>query len=196
MEAVTRVETQNGNGQQFETLMESTYSKVYAVAYRMSGSQADAEDLTQEAFFRAYRSFDSYEGDRPFENWILKIVSRLFLDLLRSRRRRVKTVSYDAFTYNDAQESLGPAMFADPEEQVDEKVLNLQLDDRLEQAIKTLSKDQQNLIQMAYFDGLSYDEMAEKLEKPVGTIRSRLHRIHRQLARTLKRMETSKPIEA
>src|ERR1700730_15154273 len=79
----------------FNGLMEATYRKVYNMAYRLTGNRTDAEDLTQEAYFRAFRSFEDYEGDRPFENWIFRIVTRLFLDLLRNRRRRVQTVSYD-----------------------------------------------------------------------------------------------------
>ena len=70
----------------FNDLMEATYRKVYNMAYRLSGNRSDAEDLTQEAYFRAYRSFHDFEGDRPFENWIFRIVTRLFLDLVRSRR--------------------------------------------------------------------------------------------------------------
>src|SRR5437588_11321738 len=85
-----------GDQTRFNDLMESTYKKVFNMAYRLAGNRPDAEDLTQEAFFRAYRSFHDYEGDRPFENWIFRIVTRLFLDLLRSPRRRVKAVSYDA----------------------------------------------------------------------------------------------------
>src|SRR5687768_10473305 len=80
----------------FNELMNESYRKVYNMAYRLAGNRADAEDLTQEAFYRAYRSFADYEGDRPFENWIFRIVTRLFLDLLRNRRRRIKAVSYDA----------------------------------------------------------------------------------------------------
>src|SRR5688572_32095795 len=72
----------------FNMLMDETYRKVYNMAYRLVGNRPDAEDLTQEAFYRAYRSFGDYEGDRPFENWIFRIVTRLFLDLLRNRRRR------------------------------------------------------------------------------------------------------------
>src|SRR5436189_4834389 len=79
----------------FSNLMQETYRKVYNMAFRLAGNRTDAEDLTQEAFYRAYRSFGDYEGDRPFENWIFRIVTRLFLDLLRNRRRRVKVVSYD-----------------------------------------------------------------------------------------------------
>ena len=79
----------------FNELMNETYRKVYNMAFRLSGSRPDAEDLTQEAYYRAYRSFGDFEGDRPFENWIFRIVTRLYLDLLRNRRRRVQTVSYD-----------------------------------------------------------------------------------------------------
>src|SRR5579864_6145517 len=86
----------------FNELMESTYKKVFNMAYRLAGNRPDAEDLTQEAFYRAYRSFPDYEGDKPFENWIFRIVTRLFLDMLRTRRRRVKAVSYDSPLANSA----------------------------------------------------------------------------------------------
>ena len=76
--------------------MERSYKKVFNLAYRLSGNRADAEDLTQEAFYRAFRRYESFEGDRPFENWIFRIVTRLYLDLKRARRRRVTTVSSDA----------------------------------------------------------------------------------------------------
>src|SRR5512141_985800 len=79
----------------FNQLMQASYKKVFNMAYRLAGNRPDAEDLTQEAFYRAYRSFRDYEGDRPLANWIFRIVTRLFLDLLRNRRRRVKAVSYD-----------------------------------------------------------------------------------------------------
>src|SRR5579864_1520867 len=88
----------------FNELMESTYKKVFNMAYRLAGNRPDAEDLTQEAFYRAYRSFLDYEGDKPFENWIFRIVTRLFLDLLRSRRRRIKAMSYDAPLQKDSSE--------------------------------------------------------------------------------------------
>ena len=87
------VELNNREQARFNELMGETYKKVYNMAYRLSNSRADAEDLTQEAYFRAYRSFRDYEGDKPFENWIFRIVTRLFLDLLRSRRRRVRMCS-------------------------------------------------------------------------------------------------------
>src|SRR5471030_983103 len=87
--------TDGTRSSRYNGLMEATYRKVYNMAYRLTGIRADAEDLTQEAYYRAFRSFEDYEGDRPFENWIFRIVTRLFLDMLRSRRRRVKAVSFD-----------------------------------------------------------------------------------------------------
>ena len=60
----------------FNELMKASYRKVFNMAYRLSGTRPDAEDLTQEAYYRAYRSFEDYEGDRPFENWIFRIVTK------------------------------------------------------------------------------------------------------------------------
>ena len=80
----------------FGEAMNRSYKRVFNLAYRLSGNRADAEDLTQEAFYRAYRNFETYQGDRPFENWIFRIVTRLYLDLKRTKRRRVSVVSYDA----------------------------------------------------------------------------------------------------
>ena len=94
--AVSAPAMSEGEERRFNELMEATGRKVYNMAFRLAGNRPDAEDLTQEAFFRAYRSFKDYEGDRPFENWIFRIVTRLYLDLLRNRRRRISAVSYDA----------------------------------------------------------------------------------------------------
>ncbi len=98
----------------FHGLVERTYKKVFNLAYRLSGDRADAEDLTQEAFFRAYRGFNGYEGDRPFENWIFRIVTRLFLDMTRSRKRRIQAQSYDAPLFSWAHEEPLQMQSADP----------------------------------------------------------------------------------
>lgn len=169
----------------FQSLMQSTYRKVYNMAYRLVGDKADAEDLTQEAFFRAYRSFRDYEGDRPFENWIYRIVSRLFLDLLRNRRRRVPTVSLDAPLQRDASEDNVFLDFADTRPRPDDVVLSSGMSEDLERALKDLTEEQRLLITLADVEGIPYKEIAGMLGKPIGTVRSRLHRTHRLLRRRL-----------
>ncbi len=167
----------------FDAYMESTYRKVYNMAFRLSRNRNDAEDLTQETFFRAYRSFDDYEGDRPFENWIFRILTRLFLDLLRSRRRRVHTVSYDAPI--TAGDDFVRFETADPTIDAEDSLVARTLSEDLQLVLDSLSPDQRLLVALADIEGMPYKEIAEMLEVPVGTIRSRLHRTHKLMRKRL-----------
>lgn len=163
----------------FNDLMGETYRKVYNMAYRLAGNRSDAEDLTQEAFYRAYRSFADYEGDRPFENWIFRIVTRLFLDLLRNRRRRVKAVSYDTPLHNaNGEENLYFDM-ADDAPNPEQEMMREHFSEDLQRALDSLSPEQRLLIMLADVEGMPYKDIADMLGKPVGTIRSRLHRTHK-----------------
>ncbi len=163
----------------FNELMGDSYRKVYNMAYRLAGSRADAEDLTQEAFYRAYRSFGDYEGDRPFENWIFRIVTRLFLDLLRNRRRRIKAVSYDTpLQHAGGDDSLYFDM-ADDRPNPEQDLMQETFSEDLQRALETLTPEQRLLITLADVEGMPYKDIADMMDKPVGTIRSRLHRTHK-----------------
>src|SRR5205085_4657204 len=73
---------------EFESLMARTKRQAYNMAYRMTGNRDDAEDLTQEAYLRAFRSFDKYNRTLPFENWFFRILSNLFVDGLRRKPKQ------------------------------------------------------------------------------------------------------------
>src|SRR6187397_2546919 len=79
----------------FEQLVEKHYRQAYNIAYRISGSATDAEDLTQEALIRAYQSFERYQPELPFANWLYRIIANLHVDELR-RRGRARIESIDA----------------------------------------------------------------------------------------------------
>jgi len=179
----------------FNELMEASYRKVYNMAYRLSGIRSDAEDLTQEAFFRAYRSFSEYEGDRPFENWIFRIVTRLFLDMLRTRRRRVKAVSYDTPLTNSAgDENLYfemPDKAANPEQ----RIMEGSFSEDLQKTLNSLSAEQRLLVTLADIEGVPYKEIADILGKPVGTIRSRLHRTHKLIRARLEQIRSENGLQ-
>ena len=177
-----------GEERRFNELMEATERKVYNMAFRLSGSRPDAEDLTQEAFVRAFRSFKDYEGDRPFENWIFRIVTRLYLDLLRNRRRRISAVSYDAPIHRDAGEDGVYFEVADDGPTPESALMDETLSEDLQVALGRLSDRQRELIQLADVQGVPYAEIAERLGTPVGTIRSRLHRTHKLLRSTLEKV--------
>jgi len=164
----------------FNDLMSESYKKVFSLAYRLVGNRSDAEDLTQEAYFRAYRGFSEFEGDRPFENWIFRIVTRLFLDLMRSRRRRVQPVSYDAPVRTDGDETITYEI-PDTTSNADRRMLHNSVSEDLEDALNRLKPEQKLLVIMADVEGMPYQEIADTMGVPVGTIRSRLHRAHKQL---------------
>jgi RNA polymerase sigma-70 factor (ECF subfamily) len=173
----------------FNDLMKETYRKVYNMAYRLAGNRPDAEDLTQDAFYRAYRSFGDYEGDRPFENWIFRIVTRLFLDMLRSRRRRVRAVSYDTPLVREGGDENLFFDMADRTPNPEERVLENSFSENLQKALNSLSPEQRLLVTLADIEGVAYKEIADMLDKPVGTIRSRLHRTHKLIRTRLEQIK-------
>lgn len=172
----------------FNELMSATYRKVYNMAYRLSGNRSDAEDLTQEAFYRAYRSFAEYEGDRPFENWIFRIVTRLFLDLLRSRRRRVKAVSYDTPLQRDGADDNLYFDMADDKPNPEQEMMSGAFSEDLQRVLESLTPEQRLLVTLADIEAIPYKDIADMLHKPVGTIRSRLHRTHKLIRHRLEQI--------
>jgi RNA polymerase sigma-70 factor, ECF subfamily len=173
----------------FNELMSATYRKVYNMAYRLAGNRSDAEDLTQEAFYRAYRNFADYEGDRPFENWIFRIVTRLFLDLLRNRRRRVKAVSYDTPLQREGGDENLYFDMADDTPNPEQQMLEGSFSEELQKALDSLTAEQRMLITLADVEGIPYKDIADMLGKPVGTIRSRLHRTHKLIRHRLEQQK-------
>jgi len=166
---------------EFEALFSRSYQRAYSLAYRLTGNESDAEDLTQDAFVRAWGAFERYDRRHSFEVWLLRILSNLAIDRWR-RQSLVRTQSLDQ-TYrsngNDVQ--LG-ALVADrapgPEQQV---ILRAQ-GEQIEAALRMLPDNYRTAIILTDIEEWSYEEVAAKMRCPVGTVRSRLHR-GRQLLR-------------
>src|SRR5579862_2099342 len=122
---------------EFERLVSRTKRQAYNIAYRMTGNRDDAEDLTQEAYLRAFRSFSTYNRTLPFEGWFFRILSNLFIDLMR-RRPKHKPLSLDQpMSDEDTDDNLLlqiPDSMAGPEETLMEQIL----DERLQSALNTL----------------------------------------------------------
>src|SRR5512142_1876539 len=89
---------------EFDALVGKCHRHAYNIAYRLAGNHADAEDLTQEAFLRAYRFFDRYNRQMPFENWLYRIISNVFIDELR-KKPKAKSQSLDQPLPNGNSES-------------------------------------------------------------------------------------------
>ena len=176
----------NEDRREFDQLVERHHKQAYNIAYRMAGNHADAEDLTQEAFIRAFRFFGQYRRELPFDSWLYKIMSNVFIDRLR-RRPKVKIRSMDQPVSTDE----GEAQFdvADPSDGPEEIVLSWEMDSRVQAALENLPEAFRITVIYADVEGLSYEEIAEATKTNIGTVRSRLHRGRRLLRDKLKKFE-------
>lgn len=161
---------------EFDRLVQRYHKQAYNIAYRLTGNHADAEDLTQEAFVRAFRFFDNYRRDLPFENWLFRIISNLFVDDLR-RRPKARIQSLDAPVGNDAtSESNAFLEIPDTRDNPERVVLHEELDEQIQKALAALPQDFRKTVILADIEGMSYEEISEAMNCSLGTVRSRLHR--------------------
>ena len=168
---------------EFDALVERYHKQAYNIAYRMAGNHADAEDLTQEAFIRAFRFFGQYRRELPFDSWLYKIMSNVFIDRLR-RKPKAKIRSLDQPVVTEE----GEAQFdvADTAIGPEEVVLSREMDGCIQAALDTLPEAFRLTVIYADIEGLSYEEIAEATSTNIGTVRSRLHRGRRLLRNKLK----------
>ena len=160
---------------EFEKLVSRTKRQAYNIAYRMTGNRDDAEDLTQEAYLRAFRSFSTYNRTLPFEGWFFRILSNLFIDLMR-RKPKQKPLSLDQpMSEDDSDDNLLlqiPDEMAGPEEALMDQVL----DEKLQTALNSLPEVFRTAVLLCDVNGKSYDEIAVIMGSSIGTVRSRIHR--------------------
>jgi len=171
---------------EFDTLVQRYHKQAYNIAYRMAGNHADAEDLTQEAFIRAFRFFGQYRRELPFDSWLYKIMSNVFIDRLRRKPKvRIRSIDQPVVTED------GEAQFdiADRCAGPEEILLSNEMDGRIQQALSTLPEAFRLTVIYADIEGLSYEEIAEATRTNIGTVRSRLHRGRRMLRNKLKGFE-------
>jgi RNA polymerase sigma factor (sigma-70 family) len=178
----------HGNDQlAYATLLNKYRKAVYFTILKMVSNQDDAEDLTMQAFTKAFKSLDKYDNSFAFTTWLFRIASNSAIDHLR--KRRLKTTSLDASLYDDDEESnnanLGSTLVdsaADPEA---EFVLE-QRNEIMREVIDTLDPKYKELINLYYFEELKYEEISDRLGIPLGTVKVRLRRAKDFLAKLLK----------
>jgi RNA polymerase sigma-70 factor (ECF subfamily) len=165
----------NGDHAEFEKLVERTQRQAYNIAYRMTGNRDDAEDLTQEAYLRAYRSFSTYNRQMPFESWFFRILSNLFIDLLR-RRPKQKPLSLDQPMGDEENEENLLLQLPDEDGNPERNLLDQVMDERLQSALATLPEAFRVAVLLCDVEGRSYEEIARIMGSSIGTVRSRIHR--------------------
>lgn len=169
--------------EEFEQHVQRCYQTIYRHAYRLLRDKGDAEEVTQDAFLRAWKHYDSFDGVRRFENWMLRIVTNLVID--RRRRRHHPTCSLDATVTMNAD---GDQCKWEPEDSTsdpEEIILHNDVHPAIRRALGDLSSTFRNVLVMADVQDYSYSEIAEAMHCPIGTVRSRLRRARMQMRRNL-----------
>ncbi|KAF4410413.1 MULTISPECIES: RNA polymerase sigma factor SigE [Streptomyces] len=158
----------------WEEIVSTHSARVYRLAYRLTGNQHDAEDLTQEVFVRVFRSLSTYTPG-TFEGWLHRITTNLFLDMVRRRQR----IRFDALG-DDAAERL-PSREPSPQQHFHDA----HFDADVQQALDTLAPEFRAAVVLCDIEGLSYEEIAATLGVKLGTVRSRIHRGRSHLRKAL-----------
>jgi RNA polymerase sigma-70 factor (ECF subfamily) len=167
----------------FGELVHRYQDRLYNTVYRLVGNAEDARDVVQDAFLNAFQSLDTFKGDAQFFTWLYRIAFNTAVSLKRKQRvtLRIETASGGG----GAQEPLDPSESSRPghalEQAEDER--------RLHEALQKLSGEHRAVLILKDLEGLKYEEMADALQVPVGTIRSRLHRARVELRELLQSEE-------
>jgi RNA polymerase sigma-70 factor (ECF subfamily) len=166
---------QAGDVQAFGRLVEVHQARVYTLALRMLGNEAEAQDAAQDAFVQAYTRLSSYRPEWRFKTWIMAITSHLCIDRLRRRRLEPSTF---------ADQPDPDAEFVSREPQPDVAVAAGEQRDVLRRMLASLSPEDRSMLAMFYWGDLSYEEIAQALRTTVPAVKSRLFRARRALAQS------------
>jgi RNA polymerase sigma-70 factor (ECF subfamily) len=174
----------NDNQQEFERLFLRSRRRAYNLAYRLTGNAADAEDVAQDAYVRAWHNFETYDSSRSFEGWLFRIITNRVIDM-RRRQKRVPMYSLDTPVQGDDDGQPLAHEFAAPESDPQDIVINPIMDEKLQKALLSLPTDYRAAILMCDVEQKSYQEIAIAMRCAIGTVRSRIHRARVMLRKQL-----------
>jgi RNA polymerase sigma-70 factor (ECF subfamily) len=170
----------NGNQAAWETIVRQHWRKVFNVAYKFVGKHDEAEDLTQDIFLKIFKALGTFDRRANFQTWIISIARNLCIDHYRSVRKERETIAREV----DAGELTPASADASPQLQLEQSDLRL----LLRRALDTLPETLRTAVVMRDLHELSYQEIAEQLGLPEGTVKSRINRGRLELARQIKRL--------
>ncbi len=179
-ELVKRV--QAGDKAAFDILVQKYQHKVVNLINRYVSDQTECYDIAQDAFIKAYRAIGNFRGDSQFYTWLYRIAANTAKNHLASRARKSPSYSVDVDDAEHYEGESGLKEYTTPE--------NLLLTDEIErtvfQAIEVLPDDLKSAIMLREIEGLSYEEIAQVMDCPIGTVRSRIFRARDAIDRELR----------
>ncbi len=158
---------------------------LYTAALRMTRNPADAEDLVQETFLKAYRAFDRYEDGTNIRAWLYKILTNTFINSYRAAKRRPEKADVEDVEDLYMYRRLGELPTAGTGRSAEDEVLAGFTDDEVKNAIESLPESFRIAVLLADVEGFSYKEIADITDVPIGTVMSRIHRGRKALQKAL-----------
>jgi RNA polymerase sigma-70 factor, ECF subfamily len=158
---------------------------LYAAALRMTRNPADAEDLVQETFIRAYRGFPSFTDGTNLRAWLYRILTNTFINSYRAKQRRPEQTDLDDVEDLYLYKRLGGLEAATMGRSAEDELMDMFTDTDVKDAIDALPEQFRMAVLLADVEGFSYKEIAEIMDIPIGTVMSRLHRGRKALQRSL-----------
>lgn len=173
---------QRGDKGAFDLLVLKYQHKVVKLVMRYVRSPAEAEDISQEAFIKAYRALPQFRGDSAFYTWLYRIAINTAKNAVASRER--SPITYDLDLQDEESSYAAQSRLRDPDTP-EGLVLTEEIRQTVNSAIEALPEDLRTAIVLRELDGLSYEEIAAAMECPVGTVRSRIFRAREAIDRRL-----------
>jgi RNA polymerase sigma-70 factor (ECF subfamily) len=162
---------------EFEEIAFQHMDSLYGAALRMTRDASDAQDLVQDAYIRAFRFFDKFEKGTNFKAWLFKILKNVYINKYRKELKKPQMVNIsDVEASGDLKEAVTP----------EDEIFNGLLDDDITRAMNDLPEEFRLAIILSDLQGFSYKEVAEILDRPIGTVMSRLHRGRKLLRSSLR----------
>ena len=171
-----------GDHNAFGEIVEVYKDRIYQLCYRMLGNAHEAEDISQEAFIRAYVNIDRYNINRKFSTWLYRIATNLCIDRIRKKKP-------DYFLDAEVKGTDGLNLYSQIQSKEltpDEKVVKMELQELIQMEILKLPEKYRSAILLKYIEELSLKEISEVLDLPIGTVKTRIHRGREALRKQLR----------
>jgi len=178
----------NGDQLAYAKLMEMYRESIYYMMLKMVRKEDDADDLTIEAFGKAFNRLHQYSPSYAFSTWLFKIASNNCIDFIR--KKRIKVTSMDSAYTNSDGESVSIDIESS-EKDPEEVAIHLEKVKTMREVVKTLKPRYKDLIEKRYFQELSYEEIAQDMDLPLGTVKAQLFRARAFLADLMKKTKES-----
>lgn len=188
LQLVERV--QSGDREAFGLLVGKYQRKLLRLVMRMVRDPAEAEDVTQEAFIKAYRALPNFRGESAFYTWLYRIGVNTAKNWLVAHGRRMPVMSE---IVDDDTEGIEEGVLLRDDETPDRVLMSRQIGETVNAAMEALPEDLRTAISLREIEGLSYEEIAQVMDCPIGTVRSRIFRAREAIAARLKPLLDTAP---